>query len=181
MKAKKVCVVPGVVVVSFMLGFIGVVTVDCLLRESTPAHAAEDKCAKCGNANAQCQSGCKHTADGCPCKTFTADKGPDKIDQKVLASYSKSMQDAYTKVFSKRCSKCHTLARPLNTDFAPTKWEEYIKKMMRKPGSGVKSDDAKRIWQFLVYDTVKRKEKFYEKLPNSEKEVAKKVIAEAGK
>ena len=39
------------------------------------------------------------------------DKGPDKID---VSAYPAPQQAAY-KVFSAKCSKCHTIARPLNT------------------------------------------------------------------
>jgi len=68
--------------------------------------------------------------------SFAADKGPSKIDPKVLATYSPKAKAIYS-LFRNKCSKCHTLARPLNTDLSPTKWEEYVKRMMSKPGSGI--------------------------------------------
>lgn len=108
--------------------------------------------------------------------SFAADKGPSKIDPKVLATYSPKAKAIYS-LFRNKCSKCHTLARPLNTDLSPTKWEEYVKRMMSKPGSGINPSEAKQIWQFLVYDTVKRKTKFFNTLPEKEKQIAQKVVA----
>jgi hypothetical protein len=108
--------------------------------------------------------------------SFAADKGPSKIDPKVLATYSPKAKAIYS-LFRNKCSKCHTLARPLNTDLPPTKWEEYIKRMMNKPGSGIKPSEAKEIWQFLVYDTAKRRTKFFNTLPEKEKQIAQKVVA----
>jgi hypothetical protein len=88
------------------------------------------------------------------------DKGPATID---ISKYPADMQADY-KVFSKKCSQCHTLARPINCDFAlPDEWERYVKRMMRKPNSGISSDEAKQIFDFLVYDSKTRKKEMYEK------------------
>ena len=116
-------------------------------------------------------------ADGTPNGT-RGEKGQDAIELRILETYPKAMQETYANLFAKRCSKCHSLALSLNADNAPTKWEECIKKMMRKPGSGITKDDAKKIWQFVVYDMVKRKERFFETLPDSEKNMAKEMAAE---
>jgi hypothetical protein len=105
-------------------------------------------------------------------KRFTADKGAKTID---VASYPAAMQDVYNTSFSKRCKKCHTLARPINTNFAPSRWEEYIKKMMRKKGSNVNGEEGKKIWEFLVFDTKQRKSEFWAKLPEREKAVGEMV------
>ena len=73
------------------------------------------------------------------------------------------MQEAY-KVFASKCSKCHTLARPINSPYAiPEEWERYIKMMMRKPGSGIDPKSAKTIYEFLKYDSQVRKKKLYER------------------
>lgn len=88
------------------------------------------------------------------------EKGPKTID---VSKYPKEMQENY-KVFSKTCSKCHSLARPINSSFAlPEEWERYIKRMKRKPASGISSGDAKAIYEFLVYDSQTRKKELYEK------------------
>src|ERR1017187_10004149 len=53
------------------------------------------------------------------------DKGPDKID---VGAYPAAQQAAY-KVFSTKCSKCHTIALPLNTMRRPDEWSRYVKRM----------------------------------------------------
>ena len=138
------------------------------------------KCPRCGSMNlAKNPDGTLNTdCDKCGYSivAFAADKGPSKIDPKVLATYAPQAKAIYN-LFRNKCSKCHTLARPLNTDLSPTKWEEYVKRMMSKPGSGIKPSEAKQIWQFLVYDTVKRRTKFFNTLPEKEKQIAQKVVA----
>jgi hypothetical protein len=83
------------------------------------------------------------------------DKGPDKID---VAGYSAEMQNAY-KVFAGKCSKCHTIARPINTMMSRDEWERYVKRMMHKPNSGISDSQGKGIFEFLVYDQTQRKDK----------------------
>ena len=88
------------------------------------------------------------------------DKGPNKID---VSKYPKDMQDRY-KVFSVKCIKCHTLARPVNCEFVlEDEWERYIKRMMNKAGTFISADDGKKIYEFLVYDSKTRKKDLYEK------------------
>lgn len=82
------------------------------------------------------------------------DSGPETID---VSSYPADMQAGY-KVFAQRCSKCHTLSRPISSDYATKdEWSRYVKRMMRKPGSGINKKDGKLIFEFLVYDSSVRK------------------------
>jgi len=83
------------------------------------------------------------------------DKGPDKID---VAAYPAPQQAAY-KVFSGKCSKCHTIARPINTMMKRDEWERYVKRMMHKPNSGISDAQGKQIFDFLVFDETERKDK----------------------
>jgi cytochrome c5 len=83
------------------------------------------------------------------------DKGPDKID---VSAYPAPTQAAY-KVFSTKCSKCHTIARPINTMMQRDEWERYVKRMMHKPNSGINDNQGKQIFDFLVYDQTTRKDK----------------------
>ena len=85
-------------------------------------------------------------------KTYPADKGPNFID---VTAYSPKMQEAY-ELFTRKCSRCHTVARPINSDFAPEEWREYVYKMMKKPGSGLTPKTADNIIEFLVYDSQHR-------------------------
>jgi hypothetical protein len=89
------------------------------------------------------------------------DKGPAKID---VSKYPPDMQKRYA-VFAKKCSSCHTIARPINCDYAlEDEWERYIKRMMRKAGPSLISvDDGKQIFDFLVFDSKTRKKSLYDK------------------
>lgn len=88
------------------------------------------------------------------------DKGPESID---VSSYPEEMQANY-EIFATRCSKCHTLSRPINSDYAlPDEWSRYVKRMMRKPGSGINPKEGKKIYEFLAYDSSIRKKDLVEK------------------
>jgi hypothetical protein len=88
------------------------------------------------------------------------DKGPSKID---VSKYPKDIQARY-KVFATKCVKCHTLARPINCEFAlDDEWERYVKRMMNKAGTLISADEGKQIFEFLAYDSKIRKKALYEK------------------
>jgi hypothetical protein len=80
-------------------------------------------------------------------KDFAADKGPDKVN---VSAYPAEVQEDY-RVFSAKCSKCHTLARPINTDLTADAWKMYVKRMSNKPDSGISPDQGKRIYSFLKF------------------------------
>src|ERR1039457_5875933 len=84
------------------------------------------------------------------------EKGPATIN---VSKYPDGIKENY-EVFSSKCSQCHKLSRPINSDYAlPEEWSRYIKRMMHKPGSGISSGDGKKIYDFLVYDSSIRKKK----------------------
>jgi cytochrome c5 len=89
------------------------------------------------------------------------DKGPAKID---VSKYPAEMKTKY-KVFAEKCAKCHSIARPINCEFAlEDEWERYIKRMMNKAGpSVISAADGKTIYEFLVYDSKTRKKDLYDK------------------
>jgi hypothetical protein len=89
------------------------------------------------------------------------DKGPSKID---VSKYPADMQKKYA-VFTKKCSSCHTIARPINCEFVlDDEWERYIKRMMRKAGpSLISADEGKQIFEFLSLDSKLRKKALYDK------------------
>src|ERR1017187_8477765 len=69
------------------------------------------------------------------------EKGPATID---VSKYPQTIKDNY-ELFSHKCSQCHKLSRPINSDYAtPDEWSRYIKRMMFKPGSGISNADGKR-------------------------------------
>ncbi|HWY88734.1 MAG TPA: hypothetical protein VNX28_18630 [Gemmataceae bacterium] len=87
------------------------------------------------------------------------EKGPATIN---VSKYPEGIQENYT-VFSQKCSQCHRLSRPINSDYAlPDEWSRYIKRMMYKPGSGISSGEGKKIYEFLVYDSSVRKKAMVE-------------------
>jgi hypothetical protein len=82
------------------------------------------------------------------------EKGPATVD---VSKYPDGIKDNY-EVFSTKCTQCHKLSRPINSDYAlPEEWSRYIKRMMYKPGSGIGAGDGKKIFDFLVYDSSVRK------------------------
>jgi hypothetical protein len=100
--------------------------------------------------------------------TLPQDKGPNKID---VSKYPPEQQKAY-KLFTEKCSKCHTIARPINTTMSREQWEMYVKRMMHKPNSGISNNQGKEIFEFLTYDQQMRKDKnpsaFYKMLSDEE-------------
>ncbi len=83
------------------------------------------------------------------------DKGPEKVD---VADYPQELQDAY-KTFRRVCSRCHTLARPINTTMRPDYWARYVGIMVDKSPEPISAQDALQITQFLIYDQQIRKDK----------------------
>ena len=84
--------------------------------------------------------------------TYSADKGPNFID---VTTYPPKMQEAY-ELFTRKCSRCHTVARPINSTFNAEEWRKYVYKMMRKPGSGLTLKTTEEIIEFLIYDSENR-------------------------
>src|ERR1039458_8482009 len=98
------------------------------------------------------------------------EKGATTVD---VSKYPEVIKDNY-QLFSQKCSQCHKLSRPINSDYAlPDEWSRYIKRMMNKPGSGISSGDGKKIYDFLVYDSsVRKKAMVDEKLAKAPSEKA---------
>ncbi len=107
------------------------------------------------------------------------EKGPATVD---VSKYPEGIKEDY-QVFSEKCTQCHKLSRPINSDYAlPDEWSRYIKRMMHKPGSGISNADGKKIYDFLVYDSSIRKKAMVEeklgKATPEEKTTAEKKIKE---
>src|SRR5262252_9221396 len=82
------------------------------------------------------------------------EKGPATVD---VSKYPDGIKDNY-ELFSTKCSQCHKLSRPINSDYAlPDEWSRYIHRMMSKPGSGIDGGSGLKIYNFLVYDSSVRK------------------------
>ena len=111
---------------------------------------------------------------------YPNDMGPAEID---VEAYPKKHRQAY-RTFAFKCAACHTIARPINSEFLEltaaeiakaktddpelfkdkkltmideTIWNRYVKRMMSKAGCPVKKEDGRPIWEFLAYDSRIRK------------------------
>ncbi len=80
-------------------------------------------------------------------KVFDADFGPAAID---VSDYPEDMQELY-RLYAKKCSKCHTLARSINSEYRGDDWSRYVTRMSRKPNSGISPGTGARIQSFLQY------------------------------
>lgn len=68
---------------------------------------------------------------------------PGKVPESLRADYA---------LFTQRCSKCHSLARPLTAGITDDdQWSLYVNRMRRQPGSGISYDDQERILRFLCW------------------------------
>jgi hypothetical protein len=77
-------------------------------------------------------AGCATTGDGLDVATLPPDLRPDYA------------------VFARRCSKCHSLARPLGSGISEdAAWVDYVDRMRRQPGSGISQADVAPILRFL--------------------------------
>lgn len=75
----------------------------------------------------------------------------DGLSSRQVDSMPPDVQDAY-RLFAARCSRCHTLARPLNSGITdPRHWRLYVSRMRRQSGSGISQNDAQTILVFLDY------------------------------
>jgi hypothetical protein len=80
-------------------------------------------------------------AVGCPSPSEAIDTST--LPQEVRADYE---------VFAQRCSKCHSLSRPLNSGITDDDyWTLYVARMRRQPGSGISVEDSRVILRFLHY------------------------------
>jgi hypothetical protein len=72
----------------------------------------------------------------------------DGLDRTKLPEDIKSDYD----VFARKCSKCHSLARPIQSGITDDEqWVLYVNRMRRQPGSGIDYGDQERILRFLKY------------------------------
>jgi hypothetical protein len=75
------------------------------------------------------------------------------------SSIPPEVRDDYD-IFAQRCSKCHSLARPLESGIEDDVfWEYYVARMRRMPGSGISPDDAQRILRFLRYYSAEQRKR----------------------
>ncbi len=78
------------------------------------------------------------------------DFGPGTID---VSRYPAAQQKQYD-VYAAKCAKCHPLARSVNARFNSTDWKRYMKRMIRRPNSGINEEQAGQIYEFLKFYSV---------------------------
>jgi hypothetical protein len=83
----------------------------------------------------------------------------DRSEEVELARRADTHDDY--RLFAARCSKCHSLARPLNSGIDDDEhWTRYVARMRRQPGSGISAEDAVAILRFLhLYSIEERRRK----------------------
>lgn len=86
---------------------------------------------------------------GCPSMSAVGARGGlpaeqvDALPPAVRASYE---------LFTRRCSRCHSLARPLTAPIGDREhWARYVTRMRRQPSSGISPADAEEILVFLEH------------------------------
>ncbi len=80
------------------------------------------------------------------------------LTDEELGRMSARVAAAYD-VFAVRCSRCHTLARPLEAAIEDrAHWRAYVQRMRKHPGSGISEQDAEEILVFLGYWSQARKQ-----------------------
>lgn len=92
---------------------------------------------------------------GASCRSRTEGLDPSKLPDNVRADYQ---------VFAHRCSKCHSLARPLTSNITDDEqWVMYVNRMRRQPGSGISLSDQDVILRFLRFYAADLRKKEAEK------------------
>jgi hypothetical protein len=87
------------------------------------------------------------SADPAQDKPDPRDFGAGHID---VSGYPAGQQKNY-EIYSAKCSKCHPLARSVNARFSATDWKRYMKRMVRRPNSGINEEQAALIFEFLKF------------------------------
>jgi len=88
--------------------------------------------------------------------------GSDEVDTAKLPTAD--LRADY-EVFAQRCSKCHSLARPLTSGIDDDEyWKRYVARMRRQPASGISPEDEVPILRFLHYFSDEQKKKKGERL-----------------
>lgn len=94
-------------------------------------------------------------------------EGSDAIDPSTLPETVR----ADYQVFARRCSKCHSLARPLTSGITDMgQWERYVARMRMQPGSGINAADEAIVLRFLKhYSAEELRKKAERNAPKPEK------------
>jgi hypothetical protein len=134
-------------------------------------------------ATGLCRAGDEHLDATSQARPDPSLKSSVTID---VSKYPAGIQENY-KVFNRKCSQCHNLSRPINSDHVlPEEWSSCIGRMKRRSGSDISSSEERILYDFLVYDSsVRKRGKLEAKLqaltPDKQKEVENKIKEVADK
>jgi hypothetical protein len=74
---------------------------------------------------------------------------PSTMPPDVVASY---------RVFTQRCSKCHSLGRVYDSGITDDEfWVKYVERMRRQPGSGITKGDESVVLHYLFYYSAQKR------------------------
>lgn len=74
-----------------------------------------------------------------------------RSDEVDVAKLPRGVRADYA-LFARRCSKCHSLARPLGAGITDDEyWARYVERMRLQPSSGISVEDKAPILRFLHY------------------------------
>lgn len=73
-----------------------------------------------------------------------------------ISNYPQESKEGY-RIFSQKCVKCHSPAKPLNAPYSGEAWKTTVYRMMRKEGSQINQKEAEKIYAFLVQYSSTRK------------------------
>ncbi len=77
--------------------------------------------------------------------------------ESVDVAHIPQAQQANYALFADRCSRCHSLARPLNAGIrVELEWRNYVRRMRRQPSSGIGPQDEEPIVSFLLWYSINR-------------------------
>ena len=130
-----------------------------------------------------CHAGDEHHDANAQARVDLPVKDPATID---VSKYPAGIQKNY-RVFSRKCSQCHSLSRPINSDYVlPNEWSHCIGRMKHRSGSDIGSSEEGKLYDFLVYDSsVRKREKLEAKLqaltPDAQRKVEDKIKEVADK
>lgn len=73
------------------------------------------------------------------------------LSDQQISAMPLGVQEDYD-LFAYKCSRCHTLSRPLKAPITQMEhWRAYVARMRRHAGSAISEDDGNRILRFLEY------------------------------
>ena len=86
---------------------------------------------------------------------------PSPSDAEIVAAASGEIADSrpgFTLV-QQKCGRCHPMERAIEAGFAPSDWEPYIKRKLRRHGAGISAAQAEEIVRFLSTWSKQRSER----------------------